>query len=207
MSHESAIMSVAAKVALANKRKRDDSTEIFPVNHITTTTATPVEQKSPDTETKTEEKDERTEGITVAAETEKVTTEKVKSVVDKGKDMLPPPAATSPIPCSSSSSQRAKKTVTISLPVPAPVKEMKKSGKNQKFEYGNYNRYYGYRNPGACMFPGAVEDSRLYHFRPEWFFGKDVLVTIFFLLSYFYQSLSKNSLIECNLTFKTERVC
>jgi hypothetical protein len=163
MLQESAVMSVAAKVALANKRKRDDS-EISPVNDTN-------EEKSGDTETKTEEKEKRTDSQT-EAETEKVTPE---SVV---RDMLPPPVA---IPCtSSSSSQRAKKTVTISI----PDKEVKKSGKNQKFEYGNYNRYYGYRNPGACLFPGAVEDSRLYHFRPEWFFGKDVLVIFLSILSH-----------------------
>jgi 7SK snRNA methylphosphate capping enzyme len=58
--------------------------------------------------------------------------------------------------------------VSISAP------EAKKSGK--KFEYGNYNRYYGYRNPGRMLFPGALDDPRLDHFRPEWFYGKDVLV-------------------------------
>ncbi|KAF7666325.1 hypothetical protein LDENG_00110020 [Lucifuga dentata] len=39
----------------------------------------------------------------------------------------------------------------------------------KKFQYGNYNKYYGYRNPGAN------EDPRLRVFRPEWFQGKDVL--------------------------------
>ncbi|CAL9685611.1 unnamed protein product [Knipowitschia caucasica] len=39
----------------------------------------------------------------------------------------------------------------------------------KKFQYGNYNKYYGYRNPGA------TEDLRISVFKPEWFKGKDVL--------------------------------
>uniref|UniRef100_UPI0037E8830A 7SK snRNA methylphosphate capping enzyme n=1 Tax=Semicossyphus pulcher TaxID=241346 RepID=UPI0037E8830A len=39
----------------------------------------------------------------------------------------------------------------------------------KKFQYGNYNKYYGYRNPGAS------EDPRVRVLRPEWFEGKDVL--------------------------------
>lgn len=39
----------------------------------------------------------------------------------------------------------------------------------KKFQYGNYNKYYGYRNPGAS------EDLRIRVFKPEWFKGKDVL--------------------------------
>lgn len=39
----------------------------------------------------------------------------------------------------------------------------------KKFQYGNYNKYYGYRNPGAS------EDPRIRVLRPEWFEGKDVL--------------------------------
>ncbi|XP_058484315.1 7SK snRNA methylphosphate capping enzyme-like [Solea solea] len=39
----------------------------------------------------------------------------------------------------------------------------------RKFQYGNYNKYYGYRNPGAS------EDSRVRLLRPEWFEGKEVL--------------------------------
>lgn len=39
----------------------------------------------------------------------------------------------------------------------------------KKFQYGNYNKYYGYRNPGTS------EDARLRVLRPEWFEGKDVL--------------------------------
>ncbi|XP_020488994.1 7SK snRNA methylphosphate capping enzyme [Labrus bergylta] len=39
----------------------------------------------------------------------------------------------------------------------------------KKFQYGNYNKYYGYRNPGSN------EDPRIRVLRPEWFEGKDVL--------------------------------
>ncbi|XP_077361744.1 7SK snRNA methylphosphate capping enzyme isoform X2 [Festucalex cinctus] len=39
----------------------------------------------------------------------------------------------------------------------------------KKFQYGNYNKYYGYRNP--C----ASEDPRIHVLRPEWFEGKRVL--------------------------------
>ncbi|KAM6907497.1 7SK snRNA methylphosphate capping enzyme-like [Xenentodon cancila] len=39
----------------------------------------------------------------------------------------------------------------------------------KKFQYGNYNKYYGYRNPGNS------EDPRIHVLRPEWFEGKDVL--------------------------------
>lgn len=39
----------------------------------------------------------------------------------------------------------------------------------KKFQYGNYNKYYGYRNPGNS------EDPRVRVLRPEWFEGKDVL--------------------------------
>ncbi|XP_037543495.1 7SK snRNA methylphosphate capping enzyme [Nematolebias whitei] len=39
----------------------------------------------------------------------------------------------------------------------------------KKFQYGNYNQYYGYRNPGSS------EDPRIHVLRQEWFEGKDVL--------------------------------
>ncbi|XP_078697315.1 7SK snRNA methylphosphate capping enzyme-like [Branchiostoma floridae x Branchiostoma belcheri] len=41
--------------------------------------------------------------------------------------------------------------------------------KDQLFQYGNYDRYYGYRNPAK------EEDVRLSYFRPDWFKGLDVL--------------------------------
>ncbi|XP_014852021.1 PREDICTED: 7SK snRNA methylphosphate capping enzyme-like isoform X2 [Poecilia mexicana] len=39
----------------------------------------------------------------------------------------------------------------------------------KKFQYGNYNKYYGYRNPNCS------EDPRIHVLRQEWFRGKDVL--------------------------------
>lgn len=45
----------------------------------------------------------------------------------------------------------------------------KQEKKGKLFIYGNYNRYYGYRNPQCC------QDVRLKCFRKEWFTGKDVL--------------------------------
>ena len=47
----------------------------------------------------------------------------------------------------------------------APSKQKSK----KTFLYGNYNRYYGYRNPNS------LEDSRVKFFQPEWFKDKDVL--------------------------------
>ncbi|KAJ8387439.1 hypothetical protein AAFF_G00156770 [Aldrovandia affinis] len=41
--------------------------------------------------------------------------------------------------------------------------------KQRKFQYGNYNKYYGYRNPGLS------EDPRVCVLKPEWFRGKAVL--------------------------------
>lgn len=45
----------------------------------------------------------------------------------------------------------------------------KPNQQKKKFQYGNYNQYYGYRNPGAC------EDARVRAFKPVWFQGKEVL--------------------------------
>lgn len=41
--------------------------------------------------------------------------------------------------------------------------------KNELFQYGNYNKYYGYRNPDQ------TPDIRLEYLRREWFEGKEVL--------------------------------
>ncbi|CAG2185797.1 BCDIN3 [Mytilus edulis] len=67
----------------------------------------------------------------------------------------------------------------LEIPKPLPVKISKKSNqkqsgavkfnKNPKFVHGNYNRYYGYRNPET------EDDYRLHCFKQEWFEKKDVL--------------------------------
>ena len=41
--------------------------------------------------------------------------------------------------------------------------------KDKKFQYGNYNRYYGYRNPNMS------EDERVDYLKREWFHDKDCL--------------------------------
>ena len=185
--HEAGFMSVAAKVALANKRKREAD------ESSTTPDETSQKEKQ---EAKEEEEEKRDKD-----------TDKTGNVSEQSdKDIFQPPAATSatsPIP-STSTSQTPKKIVTISLPQPEPTIEVKKCGKTKKFEYGNYNRYYGYRNPGACVFPGTIEDSRLFHFRPEWFFGKDVLVIIRNCLSWSFKSCrlqKKLNYLEPSLCF------
>ncbi|TRY89258.1 hypothetical protein DNTS_034632 [Danionella cerebrum] len=57
-------------------------------------------------------------------------------------------------------------------PLPNHWRPQHNHGYNQckkKFQYGNYNKYYGYRNPGL------VEDPRIQVMKAEWFRGKDVL--------------------------------
>uniref|UniRef100_A0A2K6KYX4 RNA methyltransferase n=1 Tax=Rhinopithecus bieti TaxID=61621 RepID=A0A2K6KYX4_RHIBE len=49
---------------------------------------------------------------------------------------------------------------------PLPATGFKKQ--QRKFQYGNYCKYYGYRNP-------SCEDGRLRVLKPEWFRGRDVL--------------------------------
>ncbi|KAM9111645.1 7SK snRNA methylphosphate capping enzyme [Pangshura tecta] len=49
---------------------------------------------------------------------------------------------------------------------PAPT--AKRRRQQRKFQYGNYCKYYGYRNPNC-------EDARLRVMKPEWFQGKEVL--------------------------------
>ena len=59
--------------------------------------------------------------------------------------------------------QEAKKPTIQSVP---EVKDLPVT-KQAKFQYGNYNRYYGYRLEGS--------DPRLQYLDPDWFRGKDVL--------------------------------
>lgn len=54
-------------------------------------------------------------------------------------------------------------------PNPRNCSQQKPNQQKKKFQYGNYNQYYGYRNPGAS------EDPRIRVFKPEWFQGKEVL--------------------------------
>jgi len=49
------------------------------------------------------------------------------------------------------------------------AKANKDSGKGKQFQYGNYSRYYGYRNLGGEL------DTRLQLLQADWFAGKDVL--------------------------------
>lgn len=51
-------------------------------------------------------------------------------------------------------------------PYTLPATGFKKQ--QSKFQYGNYSKYYGYRNP-------KCEDVRLRVLKPEWFRGRDVL--------------------------------
>uniref|UniRef100_A0A8C8RII4 RNA methyltransferase n=1 Tax=Pelusios castaneus TaxID=367368 RepID=A0A8C8RII4_9SAUR len=48
------------------------------------------------------------------------------------------------------------------------VPPSKRRRQHRKFQYGNYCKYYGYRNPNC-------EDGRLRVMKPEWFQGKEVL--------------------------------
>ena len=88
--------------------------------------------------------------------------------------------------CSNSRHRKRRRTCSKSEPGrPAASPEKGKNGnggskssaattaaarrrKTQKFQYGNYCKYYGYRNPDC-------EDGRLKAMKAEWFAGKEVL--------------------------------
>ncbi|XP_057245063.1 7SK snRNA methylphosphate capping enzyme, partial [Malurus melanocephalus] len=59
-------------------------------------------------------------------------------------------------------------TATTEKPKPPGKAAQRPRHQVRKFQYGNYCKYYGYRNPD-------VEDARLRALRPEWFAGKEVL--------------------------------
>lgn len=68
---------------------------------------------------------------------------------------------------SHSSSQSQPTTPTFR---PKPKNQGGKRNRDRVFIYGNYNQYYGYRNPD-----GSEKDNRLKNLKQEWFNGKDVL--------------------------------
>ena len=50
-----------------------------------------------------------------------------------------------------------------------PSRTKMNAERNRRYEFGNYSRYYGYRNPHH------EEDMRLKYLKPDWFRGKEVL--------------------------------
>ncbi|KAM4876221.1 7SK snRNA methylphosphate capping enzyme [Sylvia borin] len=82
---------------------------------------------------------------------------KRRRTCSKSEGPRPPPP-----PSSSSSSAAAEKPKAGGKAAQRPRHQVR------KFQYGNYCKYYGYRNPD-------VEDARLRALRPEWFAGKEVL--------------------------------
>uniref|UniRef100_G3T987 RNA methyltransferase n=1 Tax=Loxodonta africana TaxID=9785 RepID=G3T987_LOXAF len=103
---------------------------------------------------------------------------------------VPPAASVTPAPPSSSSRHRKRRRTSSKSEAgargggqgpkekgrgsgggryhhhPLPAAGFKKQ--QRKFQYGNYCKYYGYRNP-------SCEDGRLRVLKPEWFRGRDVL--------------------------------
>ncbi|XP_066578416.1 7SK snRNA methylphosphate capping enzyme [Amia ocellicauda] len=90
-----------------------------------------------------------------------------KAAPEKGRAARQPQAFLTP--CTSGGG------VASSCPTGAPyaagsgVRGQPRRRQKGKFQYGNYNKYYGYRNPGWS------EDPRVRWLRPEWFQGKAVL--------------------------------
>lgn len=62
--------------------------------------------------------------------------------------------------------QLSQKPTEKTTPCSTSFKPFPKKG---KFIYGNYNRYYGYRNPDT------EDDQRLVSFKKDWFEGKDAI--------------------------------
>ncbi|XP_064296442.1 7SK snRNA methylphosphate capping enzyme-like, partial [Phalacrocorax carbo] len=95
---------------------------------------------------------------------------------------LPAAAAATPPPCAAACPaagrhRKRRRTCSKSEGTRPPPEKPKPPGKTpqqrqrrqvRKFQYGNYCKYYGYRNPDC-------EDGRLRTMRPEWFAGKEVL--------------------------------
>eukprot|EP00112_Aurelia_sp_Birch-Aquarium-sp1_P011085 Seg234.4 transcript_id=Seg234.4/GoldUCD/mRNA.D3Y31 product="7SK snRNA methylphosphate capping enzyme" protein_id=Seg234.4/GoldUCD/D3Y31 len=52
---------------------------------------------------------------------------------------------------------------------PQQCSQIKFRKKDERFQYGNYNKYYGYRNPNMS------EDDRIEYMKKEWFENKDCL--------------------------------
>ncbi|XP_053122366.1 7SK snRNA methylphosphate capping enzyme [Hemicordylus capensis] len=75
-------------------------------------------------------------------------------------------AALSEQPCRSSP-ERGRSMPRCRHPQTASSQQPRRQAQH-KFQYGNYCKYYGYRNPNC-------EDSRLRVMKPEWFEGKEVL--------------------------------
>ncbi|XP_040575230.1 uncharacterized protein [Lepeophtheirus salmonis] len=67
--------------------------------------------------------------------------------------------------------KRALEIVSPVLPLKKKNPSPRFKDKNRKFQYGNYNRYYGYRKPSDSI----EEDLRLRFLKPEWYRGKKVL--------------------------------
>lgn len=105
----------------------------------------------------------------------------VASVTDEAACPHAVPTATPP-PCATATAcpgrhRKRRRTCSKSEGTRPPPEKPKPPGKTQqqrqrhqvrKFQYGNYCKYYGYRNPDC-------EDGRLRAMRPEWFAGKEVL--------------------------------
>ncbi|KAG7484029.1 hypothetical protein MATL_G00044900 [Megalops atlanticus] len=100
--------------------------------------------------------------------------EAVPSALPKGSTSQPPargsadPRPSGPPPAPATPRQRKRRRASSKSEL-QNRRHQQQQQQQRKFQYGNYNKYYGYRNPGRS------EDPRLRVMRPEWFRGKDVL--------------------------------